>query len=129
MPYTLRITPDQSFVDVRHHGDVAADEFERITSDLQDSLEPGSAPNVLIDVRAATSYPSKSDFLLWLKERERPLPPASRIAILTSDQYANVVEFITLAVQSKGLNMQDFASEHVAMRWLTDDEAAESRPG
>ena len=118
MPFTFEISENQEFVLVRHYGHVAPAEFEEVVLRTEQEIAEPATCRILIDVTDVDSYPSRADYVVWIHERPRPLPAVHKVAIVTSAEYQDTIEFLALAAQNRGNNVYPFLSESEAMSWL-----------
>lgn len=129
MPYTLEWLRGRKLVKVKRFGQVTVDEIQGSLSDI--GRETGSAerPYVLVDVRAATTYPSIGSMYAVAETNVYRPRVGLKTAFVFNEETADVIEFVVLAGSNRGFSIQAFTEEDAAIDWLFSASPTTKNPG
>ena len=118
MSFSLSLSADAATVTVRHNGVVTIDELETVVREIERLAESNPITGMLVDVRNVAGGPNKADYLIWVRNRERPAHVVPRMAIVRNEELADDMDFVLLTGQNRGIAVWDFTDEDEARSWL-----------
>lgn len=119
MPFQIDISSDEKNLVVRHYGVVTVDEFESVTSAIEERVEETRELGMLVDLRDVDVYPEKADFVLWLRNRTPRPPVVRKVAMIPNPRNAATVEFMVLASLNEGIQMRSCSDMADAIEYLS----------
>jgi len=118
MPFEIRARNGGKLVLIRHSGDVDSKEVTDAIREIDHVKDPDDPPRLLVDVRAAKSFPHHEELLTYLWQHARNAPPIRRLALVTSEQHRETIEVIVSGHESLGTPARIFEDELEALTWV-----------
>lgn len=117
MPYEIRARDGGKLVLVRHSGDVVCKEITDVLAELHEISNPDEKPRLMVDVRAADSFPTNDEILAWLWQHPTSAPEVKRLALVTSEAHAETIKAMAAGHESRGTSVRVFEDELEALTW------------
>ena len=118
MPYKIKAAGNGRLVIVRHFGAVYCPELSQAVAKVNELINPLISPGLLVDVRAAESFPKHEEFFDWIEKQGGRSLLVEKVAFVTDDIHLRNIEAIALGHINRGINVCVFRAEMDALDWL-----------
>jgi catechol 2,3-dioxygenase-like lactoylglutathione lyase family enzyme len=118
MPFEIRARNGGKLVLVRHSQDVDCREITDALAEISRVQDPTDPPRLLIDVRAADSFPRYEELLAWLWQHPGPATDIKRLALVTSEAHRSTIEAIAAGHEARHTPVRIFEDELEALTWV-----------
>jgi len=121
MPETVAYLESEGVIEVRSSGTVALEELLQTRRAVARLLEEHGAAGVLIDARELSVLPENIDmFDFGAGFQQESAYHDRRLAIVSSADVRESVEFFETVTRNRGVNVRVFDSIDAAKSWLTE---------
>ena len=128
MAYTLERSVDGQLITIRRFGVVTYQEVKASLREIGRDFDLAMQPHLMVDVRAATRYPEKSDLLLVADTDCRDLHLSRRTAFVTNGEADESIKFVVSTASNRGYDVKIFSDEDRALDWLFASYERSSSP-
>ena len=118
MSYTLEQSVQGQLITIRRVGIVTYQEVKASLHEIGRELVSTIRPHLLVDTRAATRYPDKSELLLVADTNCRNLHLSRRTAFITNGKAHESIRFTVSTASKRGYDVKLFSDEKRALDWL-----------
>ena len=118
MPYTLERSREGQLITIRRVGVVTYEEVKASLQEIGRDLVSNMQPHLLVDLRAATRYPHRSELLLVADTNCRSLNLSRRTAFITNGEAHDSIRFFASIASSRSYDIKLFSDEKRALDWL-----------
>ena len=126
MPYTLERSQEGQLITIRRVGVVSYQEVKASLQEIGRELVSTIRPHLLVDIRAATQYPDKSELLLVADTNCRDLHLSRKTAFITNGEAHESVRFTVATAVNRGYDVKVFSDEEHALDWLFPSDQSPS---